>query len=121
MKARCRYTKIILVMALWAMTISVCAKSEADSILQRLFIYPHIARQGSMEDSITYSYLKCSTLVNHRNLLLMTVPTMYAVAHGGASQYLREEFNRTIIHGPGKYTSTKLMSLSTIPHRSTPL
>lgn len=121
MKARYHYTKVVLVMALCAMTLSVCAKTEGDSILQRLFIYPYIVKQGDIKDSISYSYLKCSTLVNRRNTLLMAVPTMYAVAHGGASQYLREDFNKTIIHGPGNYTSTKLMSLSTVPHRSTPL
>ena len=56
--------------------------------------------------------MKSSFHINKRNLLLMAVPTMYAMAHVGSRRYLEESYNKVTFLPNGKYQIDKILSLS---------
>lgn len=100
---------------------SLFAKNRPDSILQRVFDYPQTICTEDFTDSVSYAYSKFSLNIKRRNIMLMTVPTMYAVAHGGSRRYIGESYNRVRFMPSGNYEISKLLSLSTVPHRHTAL
>ncbi|MFR5270324.1 MAG: hypothetical protein ACLTGI_06460 [Hoylesella buccalis] len=91
------------------------AKSKLDTLLHRVFSYPQNIEISRVADTTSYAYMKSSLRVNRRNVFLMAVPTMYAVAHGGRREYVQESFNEVSLLPSGDYTTKKLLSLSTIP------
>ena len=93
------------------------AKSKLDTLLHRVFSYPQNIEIRRVADTTSYAYIKSSLRVNKRNVFLMAVPTLYAVAHGGRREYVQESFNEVSLLPSGDFTTKKLLSLSTIPHR----
>ena len=61
------------------------AKSKIDTLLHRVFSYPQTIEIRQVADTASYAYMKSSLRVNKRNVLLMAIPTMYMVVHGGLS------------------------------------
>lgn len=93
------------------------AKSKIDTLLHRVFSYPQTIEIRQVTDTASYAYMKSSLRVNKRNVLLMAIPTMYMVVHGGSREYIQESFNKVSFLPSGPYTTEKLLSLSTIPRR----
>jgi hypothetical protein len=93
------------------------AKSKIDTLLHRVFSYPQTIEIRQVADTASYAYMKSSLRVNKRNVLLMAIPTMYMVVHGGSRDYIQESFNKVSFLPSGPYTTEKLLSLSTIPRR----
>lgn len=66
----------------------------------------------------TYTYLKYCMRTNRRNFLLLGVPNLYAVANGGAREYVGETYDRVDFSGIGHMKATRLLERTTIPHSS---
>ena len=61
-------------------------------LLQRVFSYSTKVDSGDIKCETTYSYTKYSLYIRKRNITLLAVPTMWAIAHGGKRHYLGENY-----------------------------
>lgn len=114
MQMKNQYFKIfiLLIICQYGLLGSLSAKSKKDSILTRIFTYPEKIKTLQAPDTVSYAYMKSSFHINKRNLLLMAVPTMYAMAHVGSRRYLEESYNKVTFLPNGKYQIDKILSLS---------
>lgn len=87
-------------------------------LLQRVFSYSTKVDSGDIKCETTYSYTKYSLYIRKRNITLLAVPTMWAVAHGGKRHYLGENYEQIKISNKNQSEVQRLIGLSTIPsHR----
>jgi len=92
-------------------------ESKRSAMLHRIFDYAATVDTSAYRGVSTYAYTKSLLRVEKRNALLMAVPTMYTVAHGGAREYFTESYNKIDFTAYGKYTTTRIAQFTTIPHR----
>ena len=52
------------------------------ALLERVFAYAQSVESEEVKPDTTYAYTKYSLFVRKRNITLLAVPTMWAVAHG---------------------------------------
>lgn len=86
-----------MVLILSACTLS-CRASRVDTLLLRkLFSYAQAVDTSRIDSFTFYAYQKSFVNVKRRNALLLSVPSMFAIAHAGRRKYLSEEYNRIFI------------------------
>lgn len=88
----------------------------AANVMKRVFAYAATIDTAHSYGKESYSYLKYNIKTNRRNAILMAVPTMYAVAHGGAREYMGETYDKVKFGGIGKMEAQRLLERTTIPH-----
>ena len=94
------------------------AKSRQDTLMmKRIFSYYSTVDTTEYDDHPTYTYTKYHLNVKRRNFILLAVPTMYAVAHGGKRSYVGEAYSKIKLLGNHKIDATRLLELTTIPHK----
>ncbi len=107
----------IIVFMLWGIQQNVSAASN-DSLkkvtLSRLFSYASTVKCDS--NVVTYSYKKSYLSIGKRNLLMMGVPTMYAISRTGEREFVNENFSRVEFYNKQSYRQETMVSLSTVPH-----
>lgn len=92
------------------------ADEQTDSILQRIFSYAQQEMQTALKDTTFYVYHKINLNVERRNIALLPVPTMYAVAHGNQRAHLAENIIR--VHRTAESKQDNLLLYATsFPHR----
>ena len=70
-------------------------RESADTVLlNRIFNYAQTIDTTSVEGSYTYAYHRFFISTDKRNAILLAVPTMYGVAHGGARKFAGEFFEK---------------------------
>ena len=98
------------------------ADTEKARLLKRVFHYPATvdSTRPKSGDMVGYTYTKFQIHTQRRNFLLMSVPTMYALAHSGNRQYVGEMYDSVKVDLQGIKYAKHLAHRSTIPHnRST--
>lgn len=82
-------------------------------------VYRYAADMDTLRDEPappTYTYQRYHMRTLRRNPVLMAVPSMYAVAHGGAREYVGEAYDRVEMTSRYDFRSTRLLERTTIPH-----
>jgi hypothetical protein len=117
MKAQLNYILSTLVM-LFFVTGSVQSQNRPDlDLLDRMYNYSSTVDTTSHEFE-SYTYTKSTFNVKKRNIALLAVPTMYAIAHRvDRRQYLSETFSRVHFYRLDSYDSKPILHFSTIPHQ----
>lgn len=90
-----------------------------DTRLLMFRVFRYAAEVDTMRDSLqppTYTYQKYHLRTLRRNAVLMAVPSMYAVAHGGAREYVGEAYDRVEMTGLYDFKATRLLERTTVPH-----
>ena len=85
------------------------------ALLERVFAYAQSVEGEEVKPDTTYAYTKYSLFIRKRNITLLAVPTMWAVAHGRKRHYLGENYERIETQGRDNYDIQRLTHLSTIP------
>lgn len=94
------------------------AKSKQDTlVMKRVFSYYSMIDTTGYDYQPTYTYTKYHLDVKRRNVILLAVPTMYAVAHGGNRSYVGETYSKVELQGNHKINATRLLELTTVPHK----
>ena len=91
------------------------ADSHRQAVLNSVFSYPQTV-DTTIADTASYSYLKFRLSTDRRNFILLAVPTMYAVAHGGERQHVGETYDRLALKQGRIVNVTRLLQRTTIPH-----
>jgi len=86
-------------------------------IIKRMFAYSSNIETITQRNADTYSYLKYKVKTDRRNFILLSVPTMYAVARGKEREYVGETYNRMVYDENGKAEVTRILERTTIPHK----
>ena len=103
----------------WAMARRVSPRDMlTDSVMQLIFGYAQTVDTTGRGGKTTYAYTKFQMRTNKRNATLALVPTMYAVSHGVGRRFISEYYSQVKLDKDGKPIINRLLSLSTIPHRS---
>ena len=69
------------------------------ALLERVFAYAQSVEGEEVKPDTTYAYTKYSLFIRKRNITLLAVPTMWAVAHGRKRHYLGENYERIETQG----------------------
>lgn len=85
--------------------------------MRRVFAYAATVDTTGNTDSLRNVYIKYSLRVNRRNPILLAIPTMYAIAHGGQRAYVSEVFGKHVMHGIHADHFEEALKHTTIPHR----
>lgn len=124
--------RIVLLFSFFFVLLSATAKDEKKyRVLDNVFNYKsHIDSLCLAEDTVSkdtllynniantsFAYTKFTLNVHRRNALLMCIPTMYAIAHGGARSYATEHYTLVNDLGNGSFKTRRLLNITTIPHR----
>ena len=112
--------RILAILLTAQATLSVSGATEAvpdeDSVLLgRMFTYAHRA-EPLRADSSTHAYLRFLISTDRRNVLLLAVPTMYGIAHGGARQFAGEAIDRISTDSTKQIHVERVMGVNTIRH-----
>lgn len=87
-------------------------------MIRKILNYTHTVDTSNIQGATTYAYTKSTLNVKKRNLALLAVPTMYAIAHGRKRRYMTETYEKVMFKGLKKYETQKVLEITTIPHRS---
>lgn len=86
-------------------------------MLRRMFNYVTTIDTSHLVDVQTsYAYTKYSISTDRRNFLLLAVPTMYIVAHGGERNHLGESYDKVTVDEKKIAKVTRMLQRTTIPH-----
>ena len=108
----------VLTLVLMLATLKAEGKARKDSLLlERIFSYGESIDTAGIAESSTHAYQRFFFSTDRRTPFLMAVPTMYAVAHGGARQFAGEFYDKLTFKALGEYTSKRLLQTNTIPHK----
>ena len=89
--------------------------NHRQAVLNSVFSYPQTV-DTTKADTTSYSYLKFRLSTDRRNFILLAVPTMYAVAHGGERRHIGETYDRLALKRGRIVNVTRLLQRTTIPH-----
>lgn len=117
--AKMKYLAEYILAALWSLTASLDASAtRPDSLmLERMFRYAASVDTSDASGTRSINYTRFGLNIERKNITLLAVPTMYAVANGGKRSYIDESY------GVMEYNSTRdlrtrtLARQTTIPHR----
>lgn len=117
-KAKIRCMVILLLVGLLSHS-RIAARVRPDTLmLKRVFSYKErFVTTHAFEPQITYTYQRSTFKINKRNIILLAVPSMYAVAHGGNREYITEDYNKVTFDEPNVANSKTLVRFTTIPHK----
>ena len=113
-----RYFFIIVLSALLALPDSMYGRVKQDTtVINRIFRYAASVDTSGIEGTHTYAYQRFFINTKKRNPILMAVPTMYGIAHGGARSFAGEFYDKVDFHSYGHYDTKRVLDINTIPHR----
>lgn len=106
------------------MVVALCAATPALGAsrrytlqtMKRVFGYAASVDTTGMGKGGSYAYVKYDIRTNKRNAILLAIPTMFAVAHGGDREYVGETYSRVNNAHPDRFDATRLLERSTVPH-----
>ena len=113
-----RYFFIILLSVLLFTADSISGRVRQDTtVINRIFRYAESIDTSNIAGTHTYAYQRFFINTKKRNPILMAVPTMYDIAHGGARSFAGEFYDKIEFHGYGHYDAKRVLDINTIPHR----
>ena len=106
------------------MVVALCAATPALGAsrrytlqtMKRVFGYAASVDTTGMGKGGSYAYVKYDIRTNKRNAILLAIPTMFAVAHGGDREHVGETYSRVNNAHPDRFDATRLLERSTVPH-----
>ena len=108
------YLVILFMLCLTACPTKAANKDDA-LLMKRVFAYASAMDTIKFSPSELYSYMKFDIRTRRRNAILMAVPSMYAVAHGGKREYVGESYAKMVFRSMNDMDVTNILSRSTIP------
>lgn len=108
------YLVILFMLCLTACPTKAANKDDA-LLMKRVFAYASAMDTIKFSPSELYSYMKFDIKTRRRNAILMAVPSMYAVAHGGKREYVGESYAKMVFRSMNDMDVTNILSRSTIP------
>lgn len=105
-----------LLLALAAALTTTAKDNDRAMVIKRMFAYSANIEAATHTKAEAFSYIKFDIKTVRRNAILMSVPTMYAIAHGGAREYIDEGYYRTAFIGHGDISVERMLERTTIPH-----
>lgn len=87
-------------------------------LLERMFNYAATVSGDTINAGKSLNYTRFALNIERKNLTLLAVPTMFAVANGGQRHYIDESYNELSGYGTDDMDSRTLLRTTTIPHRS---
>lgn len=94
------------------------ARTRRDTlVMDRVFGYKNTVVHERHDTLKSYNYVKYSLQVRRRNAILLTIPTLYAIAHGPDRSYLGETYSRMTFLNRDTNTVRRLLDITTMPHR----
>lgn len=113
-----RHICIVLLALLFVFSVQAKDKREA-IIMSRVFAQAaRLDSIGRVGTTIGF-YAKYSIKTNHRNAILMSVPTLYNIARDSKREHIGEIYNEVTIDANGKATVKRMLERTTVPHRRT--
>ena len=87
--AKMKYLAEYILAALWSLTASLDASAtRPDSLmLERMFRYAASVDTSDASGTRSINYTRFGLNIERKNITLLAVPTMYAVANGGKRSY----------------------------------
>ena len=107
----------IILALLFCLNIGAASRRYTLHTMKRVFDYASSVDTTGMYPRESYAYLKYDIRVNKRNAILLTIPTMFAVANTGDREHVGETYNHLVMRRPGDIRTTRLLDRSTIPHQ----
>ena len=89
--------------------------------MRRVFGYAALLDTAESRPKEGYAYTKYSIRTNRRNAVLLTVPSMFALANASKREVFGETFNRMSVDGEGRITAQRILENSTTPRKSLPM
>lgn len=97
--------------------VGITADKHRSAILNSIFSYPdNIDTTQAHADTTSCAYIKYRLSTDRRNFILLAVPTMYAVAHGGERRHVGEAYDRVTLKRNRIASVTRVLQRTTIPH-----
>lgn len=115
---KARYCLLLIVLSL-VIPDRVCGADRGSykiTVLRRVWSYYQSIDTSNMVRNESYAYHRFYYRTDRRNVTLMAVPSMYAVARGAGREFLCEEYNRITTNSFDHVAVRPLLSLSTVPH-----
>lgn len=88
-----------------------------DSVMARIYRYSSTLDTTGIHHSESYNYTKFQMRTNHRNAMLMLVPTMYTIARTAGRNFFGEIYSKTSFDDQQRIETQRLLNINTIPHR----
>ena len=111
-----RLAAAIAVAFMATLAASAASRRYTLTTMKRVFAYAASVDTAGKRPGDSYAYLKYDIRTNRRNTILLTIPTMFAVANGGDREHVGETYSRVASTRPGDFRATRLLDRSTIPH-----
>ena len=89
--------------------------------MKRVFSYATSLDSAKRTPKEGYAYTKYAIRTNRRNAVLLTVPSMFAIANASRREVFGETYNRMSIDAEGRITATRLLERSTTTRRTLPM
>lgn len=117
--ASMKYLATYLLAAIWFLTCSQEASAiRPDSLmLERMFRYAASVDTSDAHGTSRSNYTRFGLDIERKNITLLAVPTMYAVANGGKRSYIDESYGVTEYNSTRDVRTRTLIRNTTIPHR----
>ena len=87
-------------------------------LLERMYGYASAVPCDTACDRPVYNYTRFALDIERKNITLLAVPTMFAVANGGQRHYIDESYNLLSDYGTDNVRQKTLLRTTTTPHRS---
>lgn len=110
---------ITLLMLCLAPRPAMASQKDDALLMKRVFAYAAAMDSVRMAPAELYSYMKFGIRTRRRNAILMAIPSMYAVAHGGKREYVGESYSRMVFRSMDDMDVKTILSRSTIPRSKT--
>lgn len=112
-------TLVLLGILLLAATQSEAASRRYTlQTMKRVFRYASTVDTFGVADRKTYAYLKYDIRINRRNAILLSIPTMFAIANSGEREHIGETYDAVTVNNRGEMRARRLLDRTTIPHQS---
>ena len=89
--------------------------------MRRVFGYAASLDTAESRPKEGYAYTKYSIRTNRRNAVLLTVPSMFAIANASRREVFGETYNHMRIDAEGTVSATRLLENSTTTRKSQPM
>ena len=109
---------LLLVAMLVAADVAGASRRYTLRTMKRVFAYASSVDTTGLQPRESYAYLKYDIRTNRRNAILLTIPTMFAVANAGDREHVGETYDRVVTRRPGDFHATRMLERSTVPHQT---
>lgn len=107
----------IMTLFLAVMTAMAADRRYTMTTMKRVYAFAASVDTVGSDSAESRAYVKYRLMTNRRNLVLLSIPTMYAIAHSGEREHAGESYYRLTVKG-GDIQMKRLATHSTIPHNS---